>query len=597
MNSIIGQYFSNPLDASYPSIMIGEVINNNDPQQMGRVQVHIATQSTDRNLTPSLQHFPWASYASPFGGIDSVSRRGPASPDAQFPDYGDNTEGPVAYGMWAIPKVGARVLLCSVDNDPNQLYWFGCIYPNSTPHTLPHGRYSVRTGSGEPDGPLSTTESPIAPLYDNLTKAFGDRSNFEWRSRGADYQAAAATKKRVDDADPRTQILSEVHDDGEETLTEGDGTNFGDDYNYRQGYGLSRSDPELDTNTEADILRDRQVEKNLESQVNSWTSPGFHAISMDDRQQNARMRFRSSTGHQIILDDTNERIYISSNEGRNWIEMDSDGHVYIFSEESISMRAEGDLNLTAEKTVRLTGKEGVHIQTENEFRLNADKDIHIRGESNMFAYVAKETHFHGVEDIYILNDTDTHIHSDNLRILTDTNMHSEVNGVFTVNAPNVKIDSDGTQFLAKDLDVTGQAKVGSAVEVGSLKSGGAISAGADISSSQQSLNALNGHTHEYNPGPSPPAPTAPFGQGGAAAPAANPTPQDVASEAEDAQPAEKAYWTNIIPAHEPWARTFVKNFEENLDHEPELPYDDPGVGRNMKKVKEQDRKRGKLWHR
>lgn len=413
--SILNSSYRSPVDPTVPSIMIGEVVNANDPQQMGRVQVHIVSHSTDRNLSPELSHFPWASYGSPFGGIDSQSMRGPAGPDDSFPNYGSSTEGPVAYGMWAIPKVGARVLLCAIDNDPNQLFWFGCVYPNSTPHTMPHGRYTTRAGSGEPDGPLSTLETKITPLYENLSKAFGGRDNFEWRSRGADYQVAGATKNRVDDKSERTGTLSEVHDDYEQTITEADGNNVGKDYNYRQGYGLNRADPERDTNTQADIDRDIQTEKYLESQVVSVTSPGFHALSMDDRPENCRMRMRTSTGHQIIMDDTNERIYVSTNEGRNWIEMDSDGHIYIFSEESISMRAEGDLNLTAEKSVRIKGNEGVHIQTPKELRVHAQEDIHVLGEKSFLAHITEETHWHSEQDIFVLSDADMHFHVDNLR--------------------------------------------------------------------------------------------------------------------------------------------------------------------------------------
>lgn len=596
MESIVNNRAGN-MNPTVPSIMIGEVINTNDPQQMGRIQAHIPTLHGDKNLSTILQQFSWVSYGSPFGGIDSTSYRGVPKPDESFPDIGQKTTGPVAYGMWAIPKVGAHVLICSIDNDPNRLFWFGCVYPNSTPHTLPHGRYSVRAGSGSPDGPLSTTEDKIYPLYDNLSLAFTNRDNFEWRSRGADYQVAGATKIRVDDQSEKTKILSEVHDDGQEELKEDDGNVVGGDYEYRQGYAQSRFDPTKITDEEDHIKRDIQTDKNLESQVLSFTTPGFHSISMDDRPENNRTRFRTSSGHQILMDDTNERIYVSTNEGRNWIEMDSNGHVYIYSEESISLRAEGDINLTAEKSVRIKGNEGVHIQTPKELRIHAQEDIHIRGEMNMFTHITQETHLHSEQDLYVLCNTDTHLHTDNLRILTDTNMHSEVGNDFTILATNIKVDDEGTQWLLKDLEVTGVAKVTGAAQVGSLNSGGAISAVGDVVSSKQSLDALNGHTHQYNPGPSPPAPTQPFGQGGSAAPTATPSPQDVASNTVDASNTELAFWTNIIPQHEPWARTFIKEHEKNVDHTPEFEYKDSNVNKQMKKVKDTDRKRGKLWHR
>jgi hypothetical protein len=74
---------------------------------------------------------------------------------------------------------------------------------------------------------------------------------------------------------------------------------------------------------------------------------------------------------------------------------------------------------------------------------------------------------------------------------------------------------------------------------------------------------------------------------------------DVPNPAEpgDPTPPELAFWTNIIPQHEPWARTFIKDYEQNVDHTPEFDYTSSSVNKDMKKVKDTDRKRGKLWHR
>lgn len=566
---IFEKYFKQPQNATLPSIMIGEVVNNNDPQQMGRLQVHIASHSTERNLSTDLSYYPWVSYGAPFGGIDTGVLKGPGNPDSTYPEYGDRNSGPVAYGMWAIPKVGARVLICAVDNDPNQLYWIGCVYPNSTPHTLPHGRYSTRIGSGTPDGPFDTTETPIAPLYDNLTKAFSGRDNFEWRSRGADYQVAAATIKRVSDEDPRTGTLSKIHDDGIQTITEEDGNNLGKDFSYRQGYAESRVNPDTKWDEDFHTLRDIQTDKLMESSVYSFTSPGFHSLSMDDRPENCRMRLRTTTGHQILLDDTNERIYVSTNEGRNWIEMDSDGHIYVYSEESISMRAEGDINLTSEKSVRIKGKEGVHIQSDKELRIHAIEDIHVLGEKQLYTQLTEDIHLQTAQ---------------NLRVKTEQRTLLEAVSTLDIKSTNVNLDSGGNMNLAATMETAGDIKSG-----GKIESAGDIKSGGDIGTSQMSLND---HTHLYNPGPNPPTPTQ-KGTSGSVSSASTSTSPDPWGGIN----AEQAFWTNIVPHHEPWARTFIKQYEENKNHEPELQYDDPSVGKSMKKVKDTDRKRGKLWHR
>ena len=199
-----------------PSITVGKVVNTNDPQQMGRIQVFVPTLGhngvTFNHTSESELHYFWVSYASPMAGADSTQLRGPGE--------GESTEGIASYGMWSIPKVGTDVLIAVVDGDQRQLYWFACLFPYATPHTLPHGRY-VSEG-GTVDGPLASNESPIKPLYDNLSKAFSDdRTAPEWISRGADYSASAVSQRQISYTDH--PVTTTKPDDFESDVTEPDG--------------------------------------------------------------------------------------------------------------------------------------------------------------------------------------------------------------------------------------------------------------------------------------------------------------------------------------------------------------------------------------
>lgn len=619
----IEQYY-NKTDGndSVPFITIGVVKNVNDPQQMGRVQVLLPSLGED-STHANMDQLPWASYVSPFGGADEKMSRG-VGQEGQNKDspYGSTTSGFVSYGFWNIPQLGSRVVVFCVDNDPNQLYYFGSPFSNSTTHTMPHGRYLTDVPGGEqgPEGPLSSTEQPIQPLYNNTIKAFGSHVNFEWRSRGADRSVSAISPNRIvpisnDNNENHTGVVTKKLDDRDVTIVEEDGNILGKDLLHRQGYALSKIDPKKVTDDTYHIERNKETDKNLQSTVYSWTTPGFHAISMDDRPENCRARFRTSSGHQILLDDTNERIYISSSEGRNWVEMDADGHIYIFSEESISMRAKGDLNLTAEKTVRIKGNEGVHIQTPKEFRVHAVEDIHIRGEKDMFTTIDNDHHVHikaknyttidGTSNVHIVGAVnvsydstfdftvggvgkvtivgDTHLHTNaNLRIKSDANTLIEA----------ANISNNSSNFV---VDPAGNLKI-----TNSLNTGADIVSGGNVKASNgQDLAGLKGHTHLYNPGPLPPAQTVGFtSSGGSASSSPAAWGGSDAVDAVDSMDAELAFWTNIIPDHEPWARTYIANAVENIDHTPELEYTNPAVGRSMKRSDvENDRKRNPLWHR
>jgi hypothetical protein len=330
-------------------ITIGRVVSTDDPQQMGRLFVLCPDLGDPPDTDPAdFTSLPICTYMTPFGGsTNSDLARGPDS---------DYSQGPLNYGMWAIPKVGALVGVMCINGVINQRVWVGSIFEQYVVNTLPHGRYfyedqdgTIPHPKGAPYGPVTATENPIQPLFDNQTEAFKSRvKNFEWRTRGADFQNAA-----VIDEDNYQPSPCHVKDDSLVDFTQEDGTTI----HVTQG-----------------LFQGRDNEGAPDNQTYSWTTPGFHSISLDDRQMNCRIKFRTSAGHQIIMDDTNERIYINTAKGNNWIEIDEDGCIDIYSSEKISATAK-HINLTAEETIRLYGKTGVHIKSDADIRIQAGTKV------------------------------------------------------------------------------------------------------------------------------------------------------------------------------------------------------------------------------
>lgn len=463
-----------PSRSSYDTVTIGVVVDTNDPQQMGRVRV-VCAQWGD-SWSDTVEDLPWAVYVSPFGGHAQVGTRGPGV---------QQSEGSVAYGMWAIPKVGAQVMVMCIDGNPMTRAYFGCVYDQFTPHTMPHGRFMYddhpeleKTGSSPaPYGPYTSSEKYIQPLTANMKKAFGakDEPNYEYRSRAADYSVSRVDVSQLGYTYSKVQDDQNVEHDG---------------WTNTQGYQLSRSDPDATSS---------YTDKNYDSMVYSITTPGFHAFSMDDRQENCRVRIRTTSGHQIIMDDTNERIYIATAQGNNWIEMDQDGNIDIFTSNKLSVHAQKEINFTSDDTIRMYAKKGIHMHSDDEVRIDAAKDIHVK------------------------------------------------------TAQNVRAKAE--QSVLMEAGQTIQAKSGSDLK---LTSGGAthFNSAANLYATAPEIH-LNG-------------PTASTAQA----------------------PGEKpAFWTDRVPAHEPWARTMTKT---DFTHEPELPYDSKDVG-----MLERGRRiiRGLFWRR
>ncbi|MHA2404853.1 MAG: phage baseplate assembly protein V, partial [Candidatus Kariarchaeaceae archaeon] len=118
-------------DWEFYGVTIGTVVDTNDPQQMGRVRAQCIALNDPKN--GDVDQVPWAMYAAPFAGTVQRGTRG---------DENTEVSGPVAYGMWAIPKVGSQVLVMCLDGNPQTRVWVGCLHTELAPHTMPHGRFS-----------------------------------------------------------------------------------------------------------------------------------------------------------------------------------------------------------------------------------------------------------------------------------------------------------------------------------------------------------------------------------------------------------------------------------------------------------------------
>jgi hypothetical protein len=85
---------------------------------------------------------------------------------------------------------------------------------------------------------------------------------------------------------------------------------------------------------------------------------------------NELVRIRTRTGHQILLHNTEDLIYIGNARGTSWIELTSDGKIDIYAEDSISVHTTNDLNFYADRDINIecgrnfNTKVGGEMQTE-----------------------------------------------------------------------------------------------------------------------------------------------------------------------------------------------------------------------------------------
>jgi len=291
----------------------GFVLATDDPQQMGRIKIWCpAVDGEEYNV----DLLPWATYMSPFAGQTN-----------EFPAGASGTAsgGLHSYGFWAIPKIGARVIVAMLYGDVNLRIYMGCIFN-------PHANRSLPVGRNRPDlgpAPITDTFDPVEPQTKNMKAQFGEQLDApEAQSRGA-YERSVAQGADIRNGE-----------EGYQRAVQGEG---------------------------------------LDPQTYCLTTPGRHALIFQDNPTTGRLRLKTADGHQIIFDDANERIYMSTAKGKTWVEMDADGHIHMYGAASVSVSAGVDMNLSANGNVNITAGKNVNIAAAGHARISACDDVSISG--------------------------------------------------------------------------------------------------------------------------------------------------------------------------------------------------------------------------
>ena len=416
-----------------PFLTAGTVMDTNDPDQMGRVKVRCA--KFGDKLEKDIEDYTWALPISPLAGTVTRGVRGVEQ---------ESINAPVAYGMWNVPKVGATVLVGCIDGVLSKRFYLGGMHSQFLANTMPHGRYmwdhTEKSEKRRPEGPLASNEIPIEPLYSNITQQFTApdagltrraggtptkprTDNAEYMSRGADVQASATDRNVVQSLtnNPGGSRTSD-HTQGEKTTIPMPG---GERIMFGPGYTIDHMDPE-------EKHSEKTGNVNYDSTNYSWTTPGFHSFSMNDRHDQCRIRLRTTSGHQIILDDTNERIYVSTAGGRAYVEIDTVGNIDIFSEKTISTHAKGDINFYSDQSIRLQAIKGIHMRADEEIRMHSGQDFHIKSDANFRTYSLQETRMESQSNFYqvshgvmSIRTTSNHLNikaGDQMRMQSNTRM-------------------------------------------------------------------------------------------------------------------------------------------------------------------------------
>jgi uncharacterized protein (DUF2345 family) len=343
-----------------PGPYLAEVTNHLDPVYMGRLEValmkNIPSSTKDQGETFVV------SYLSPFAGNTSVRYEGTNSSD--FNDVQKS------YGFWMIPPdVGATVMVIFIDGDPNQGYFFGCVQDVYQNHMTPGIAASKQVAmTDEQRRKYGTDYLPVAEFHKKSKKL--DNPNPErfakpihpFADRLLQQGLLLDTVRGVTSSSARREVPSGV-------------------------FGISTPGPVDDS---PGAKRGKiGYEGNTQAPVSRLGGTTFVMDDGDVNGQNELVRLRTRTGHQILMHNSQDLIYIANGKGTAWIEMTSNGKIDIYAADSVSIHSEQDFNFRADRDINFEAGRNIHVRAGKNMETNitgynyltvdGDQKIGIRG--------------------------------------------------------------------------------------------------------------------------------------------------------------------------------------------------------------------------
>lgn len=327
-------------------------------------------------------------YLSPFYGVTDVKYEGT--------DQRDFNSVQKSYGMWMVPPdPGTSVLVIFVDGDPNQGFWMGCIPDQFQNHMVPGIAASQNVHiTPEQELKYGTKNLPVAEFHKKSIKqqiAPGSQQKpiHPFADRLLSQGLLLDNIRGVTSSSARREIPSAV-------------------------FGISTPGPiDRSTNATKGLL-------GYEEKANVFVSRlGGSTFVMDDGDvngQNELVRIRTRTGHQILLHNSSDLIYIANSKGTAWIELTSNGKIDIFAQDSVSIhtendfnfRADRDVNIEAGRNINMNAYGGIDINCVDRYNLICNKDgklrfgadLHVTADSDIFTKSGATTHIKSGTDMY-----------------------------------------------------------------------------------------------------------------------------------------------------------------------------------------------------
>lgn len=537
---------------------LAKVVGHLDKTFMGSLKVQLLRTSSSGDDDSREGQIKIVSYASPFYGVTPLYSAGDA-------DNYQNTQ--QSYGFWAVPPdVGTLVLVSFVEGLDDFGFWFACVSDDFMNFMVPDGRAATSNTSSSTPQYLKGKKLPVGEYNKNKVDSQGqNQPTYYPRPINSDFVRQLEQQGLLDD-DIRGVTSSSARRETPSSV-----------------FGMNTPGP-LDKRPGApQILKGTQ-----ESQATMFSSRlGGHSIVMDDgddkilrkgpassnpaeyanKDSNERggdptlpanelFRIRTRTGHQILLHNTEDLIYISNSKGTSWIELTANGKIDIYAQDSISIHSQEDINFTADRDINFTAYEDINLIAGKEFKMDTGDSMSLTT-GNFFSLNAADSisQTAGTFIAGYASSSITFTANDNLTLLSGATLNVGASGEIGIEGcAAVKISTDGNYhnkalgLMYTQADGSIHTKSGTAIFQESAASTNIKSGALIFQQAAGNINIKSGGTLNMDGGPNVRINEGSSANATEADPAVLPPIPDPVVPYEPLRAARAAR----VPEHEPW---------------------------------------------
>ena len=348
---------------------LARVISNADNRYMGALQVQLLRDvgNTPRGTASTIT----VQYLSPFFGSTSIDFVGSNA------THNDTQK---SYGMWMVPPdPGSIVVVIFIEGSWKKGYWIGCVQDDFMNFMVPG--LAATTAHSE----TGSTDKKVVSEYNKRTTNLEDKDFTKLKKPVHPFQDVLNTQGLAKD-ETRGITTSSARRESPSAVfgisTPGPidkragapKASYGKKESQITGAFISRLGGTTFVMDDGDesFVRKTEARDGPSEYVNVEAG---EKGGRPDIPHNELFRIRTRTGHQILLHNSEDLIYIANSKGTAWIELTANGKIDIYAGDSVSIHSGTDFNFVADRDINFVAGQNINVLSAKEIRTSAGKSI------------------------------------------------------------------------------------------------------------------------------------------------------------------------------------------------------------------------------